>query len=113
MQRRATTDIEIIHEAIIDAQQFTAGKSFDEYLGDDLTRFATERVLEKIGSAIRRMQVRKNAAVARLSQAEKFVHLSNVLLYEYDAVPHRDVWSTIQQDLSKLLADVDALAKNQ
>ena len=101
-----------------DAQQaaeriarFTAGRSFDDYLADEMLSAAVERQFEIIGEAfvcLRRIAPDIAAAIPDLSQ---IIGFRNVLVHAYGDVDSIEVWGTIQNDLPRLRACVADLLR--
>jgi len=46
---------------------------------------------------------------ARISKHRRIVDFRNVLIHGYDLIEHRIVWSTIEEELPVVLAEVEGL----
>lgn len=93
-------------EAIL---RFTAGRSLDDYLSDDIRRAAVERHLGIIGEALNRLRRLDPSLAAKIAVIDKAVGLRNVLIHGYAKVDSRAVWSTVQDDLPGLTETLSAL----
>ncbi len=88
--------------------RFTAGRSYDDYLADEMLRSAVERQFEIIGEAfagLRRAAPELAAGVPNLLRIIAF----NVLIHGYATVNDQLVWAVVVNDLPKLLAKLDGL----
>lgn len=89
--------------------RFTAGRSFDDYLDDDMLRAAVERQFEIIGEALAGLQRVDAAAAAQVPDLRQIISFRNVLIHGYATVNDRIVWDAVQDDLPRLLAVVTRL----
>lgn len=94
-----------ILDAIAKIESFTAGRTFDDCLADDMRRHAIERCLE-IGSEASRHIPRevkaRHTEIARRGVAD----FGNVLRHDYPNVQDRRVWEIVTHDLGPLKAAV-------
>jgi uncharacterized protein with HEPN domain len=97
-----------------DAQQatqrisrFTAGKSFEQYVGDELLRSGVERQFEIVGEALNQLSRLDPATAATIPDLPRIVAFRNVLIHGYADVDDRVVWGVIE---SSLLALQEALS---
>jgi uncharacterized protein with HEPN domain len=100
------------HTAAERITRFTVGRTFDDYLADDMLRAAVERQFEIIGEAfagLRRVDPGLAAGIPDLAQVIAF---RNVLIHAYATVDDRLVWDVVEQELpglrtaiAKLLAE--------
>lgn len=96
-------------EAASRALRFTAGKSLDDYLNDELLRSAVERQFLILGEALGRLrQLDANLAscVADLNQA---VALRNQLAHGYADIDDAIVWGVVVGPLQQMLVELQAL----
>jgi uncharacterized protein with HEPN domain len=92
-----------------DAQQatqrisrFTAGKSFEQYVGDELLRSGVERQFEIVGEALNQLSRLDPATAATIPDLPRIVAFRNVLIHGYADVDDRVVWGVIESSLIAL-----------
>jgi len=90
-------------------QEFTAGKSLHDYEKSRLLRSATEREFEVIGEALNRLDKLAPAVAAKISSKEQIISFRNRIIHGYDSVDDLIVWTTIQNNLPVLHAEVEKL----
>ena len=83
--------------------RFTADRTFDDYLADDMLRAAVERQFEIIGEALGGLRRADAALAAVIPDLSRIVALRNVLIHGYATVDDRLVWGVVERDLSALL----------
>jgi len=88
---------------------FVAGKSLQDYLGDDLLRSAVERQLEIVGEACNQVSRVDAETGARIPELARLVAFRNVLVHGYADVDHRLVWDLARTKLPQLAAVLDRL----
>jgi uncharacterized protein with HEPN domain len=96
-------------EALRRAQRFTHGKTFDDYLAEEMLRAAVERQFEILGEALAQLRRVDGATAARVRALPQAVGLRNVLVHGYASVDHRIVWGVVEAQLAGLSADLDSL----
>jgi uncharacterized protein with HEPN domain/predicted nucleotidyltransferase len=84
--------------------RFTAGKSYDDCLDDDMLRAAVERQFEILGEAFVNLRRVDAGLAAQLPDLPQIIGFRNVLIHGYDTINHRSVWDTVQDDLPQLSA---------
>lgn len=89
--------------------RFLAGKSFDDYLRDEMLRSAVERQFEIIGEALAQLSKVDRGLAARLPDAGNAIGFRNVLIHGYARVDHVIVWQAAMHSLPKLRSAIDAL----
>ena len=83
--------------------RFTAGRTFDDYLGDDMLRSAVERQFEITGEAFAALR-RVDPAMARtIPDLSRIVAFRNVPIHGYATVDDQLVWGVVERDLPELL----------
>jgi uncharacterized protein with HEPN domain len=95
-------------DAIADVQTYTEGKSFDDYLADDMRRHAVERCLEIVSEASRYVPREAKARHAEIPW-RGVVDFGNVLRHDYPNVKHRRVWEIAASDLAPLKVAVQTI----
>jgi uncharacterized protein with HEPN domain len=97
-----------ILDAIADIETFTAGKTFDDYLADNMRRHAVERCLEIISEASRyipREAKTRHSTIPWRGVAD----FGNVLRHDHPNVKDRRVWEIVTNDLASLKAAVETM----
>lgn len=111
MQPKAPKLLEDVRDAAAFIAEATQGKSIDDYGRDRLLRQAIERNFEIIGEALNRLAQHDPVTAAGISKQRQIVGFRNVLIHGYDLIDHRVVWSTIEEEVPALLAEVAALLR--
>jgi uncharacterized protein with HEPN domain len=89
--------------------RFTAGKSADDYLADEMLRAAVERRFEIIGEALGRLAMASPELAVRIPDLNRAIAFRNLLIHGYAVVDNATVWRTAQEDLPGLREKVVAL----
>lgn len=89
--------------------RFTRGKTFDEYLADELLRSGVERQLAIVGEALGQLRRIDPAIAGSIAELPRVVGFRNVLIHAYASVDSRIVWGIIEADLDPLCASLGAL----
>jgi uncharacterized protein with HEPN domain len=87
---------------------WTAGLTLEAYQANPMVRDATERCLERISEASRRLPEEVKARQPQIPW-RKVADIGNVLRHEYHDVADTEVWRIIFDDLNALHAAVRAL----
>lgn len=101
-----------LHDVLTAGQavrEFVAGRSFDEYVSDELLRSAVERKFEIMGEALNRIRRDKPDILSQIRDCRDIVSFRSILIHGYDTIDDRIVWDVIEEDLDNLLKDVDKL----
>ena len=85
--------------------QFTVGKSVDDYVDDPLLQSAVERQFEIIGEATRKLEKLDSSVVAHISDYRKL----NILIHGYAEVDDYLVWDLLQHKLPILVKEIEVL----
>jgi uncharacterized protein with HEPN domain/predicted nucleotidyltransferase len=83
--------------------RFAAGRTYDDYLDDDMLRAAVERQFEIIGEAFVGLRRVDPSLAAQLPDLPKVIAFRNVLVHGYATIDHQIVWDAIRDDLPRLL----------
>ncbi len=86
--------------------QFTAGKTFADYLQDPMLRAAVERKFEIIGEALAQLAKRDPPVAARIGEHRRNIAFRNILVHGYADVDDRLVWDIIESRLPRLRREV-------
>ena len=82
--------------------RFTAERSFEDYLADDMLRAAVERQFEIIGEAFAGLRRSDLALAAAIPDLPRIVAFRNILIHGYATVDDRLVWGVVERDLAGL-----------
>ncbi len=109
MQPKAPKLLEDIRDAAAFIREAVRGKTLDDYQRERLLRQAIERNFEIIGEAMNRLAQHAPDTAGRVSKPRQIIDFRNVLTHGYDLINHRVVWSTIDEEVPLLLAEVETL----
>ncbi|HTE81460.1 MAG TPA: HepT-like ribonuclease domain-containing protein [Reyranella sp.] len=87
---------------------WTDGMTIEAYQADTMLRDATERCLERISEASRRLSDDVKAGQPQIPW-RKVADIGNVLRHEYHDVADTEVWRIVVDDLSELQEAIKAL----
>ncbi len=90
-----------ILDAIQKIEEYVAGYSFDQFLGDNKTQDAAIRQLEIIGEATTNLEESFKSKTSEIPWRE-ISDFRNVLAHEYWDVDLEIVWKTIHEDVGVL-----------
>lgn len=82
--------------------RFVAGRSYDDYIGDEMLRSAVERQLEIAGEALTALRRIDPDLASTIRELPRAVGLRNTLIHGYATVDHTIVRDVIQNHLSGL-----------
>jgi len=88
---------------------FTSGKSFEDYQSDVLLRSAVERQFEIIGEAMSRLAKIDPEVTAQISDFRRIIAFRNILIHGYAEIDDRIVWGVLVRNLPPLRKDVGDL----
>jgi len=109
MQPKTPKLLEDIRDAAAFIREVAQGKALDDYRRERLLRQAIERNFEIIGEAVNRLAQQDPETAGRITKHRRIVDFRNLLTHGYDLIDHRIVWSTIDEEVPVLLAEVEAL----
>lgn len=109
MRLEAKKCLEDVRQAAELILQFTAGKSYDDFVPDALLKSAVERQFEIIGEALNRLSKLDAALVAGLPETPRIIAFRNILIHGYDIVDDQVVWDIVQYKLAPLHTQVTSL----
>jgi uncharacterized protein with HEPN domain len=104
--RKYLLDIQVATDRI---GRFTQGKSFEQYLADEMLRSAVERQFGIAGEALSRLAKDDPGVAAQIPDYGKIVAFRNILIHGYASVDDRIVWGVIENYLAQLMAAVRRL----
>lgn len=109
MRRDPAAFLHDIYVAGTGILRFVRGRTFEEFLSDDMLRLAVEREFEIIGEALS-AAVRARPEIAdQIAEASRIVGFRNRIAHGYWEILSESVWLIIHENLPGLLDDVRAL----
>ena len=109
MARAALADrLDHIVEAVAQIEAQTAGKSFDDYRADWVTRDVVERNLERLSEASRHIPDDLKTHYAGI-RWRLIADLGNVLRHAYDQIVDERIWDIVTNDLGPLKAALEEM----
>ena len=90
-------------------QRFLLGRSYADYLADDLLRSGVERQFEIMGEALKQLRRHDAALAGAIREHHRIIGFRNLLIHAYATVDDAIVWNIAQEKLAPLLADVQDL----
>jgi uncharacterized protein with HEPN domain len=85
-------------------QRFISGRSYDDYLADEMLRSAVERQFEIIGEALSQLTKIEPELAAQIPDLPRIVAFRNILIHGYAVVDNEIVWRAAQENLPELAA---------
>jgi uncharacterized protein with HEPN domain len=111
MARAPVTDrLRHILDAVAKIEALTAGKSFEDYAADWVTRDAVERNLERASEASRHIPPELKARHKDIAW-RAVAGLGNVLRHDYPRVTDPRVWQIVTDNLPPLKVAVEAMLR--
>ena len=98
-----------VRESAERINRFTSGRSFDDYLKDEMLRAAVERQFEIIGEALNQLSKREPDRAKRIPDLARVVAFRNILIHGYATVDDRLVWGVLESQLPALLQAVKSM----
>lgn len=104
--------LEHVYESIQGILEYTAGKSYEDYLSEKLLRKGVERELEIIGEAMgKALKIQSDLP---FTNARRIVDTRNLLIHGYDEVEDTVVWGIIRRHIPVLKAELEEwFSKNE
>lgn len=98
-----------IQRAVHSIEEFTAGKTFDDYQDDYMMRLAVERLFGIIGEAMSGLARVDRPTAERVTDYQNIIAFRNVIIHQYPDLDDHEVWEKITVYLPTLASEVDAL----
>ena len=92
--------------------RFTAVRTLDDYLADEMLRAAVERQFEIIGAALNSLRHAHPLLAAQIADLSRIIAFRNVLIHDYAGVDSRLVWGIVQRELPLLLGTLSRMLAN-
>jgi uncharacterized protein with HEPN domain len=94
--------------------EFTQGKTLEDYQNDKLLRSAVERQFIIVGEALMQAEKLHPKLTFSVSVLRQIIGFRNVLVHGYAVIKHQTVWGIFQHDLPVLRKEVeDILAESE
>jgi uncharacterized protein with HEPN domain len=102
--------LEHILEAIREIEGFASGRTLQDYLKEGWLRFATQRGIEIVSEASRRIPDDLKAKHPEIPWTD-IAGIGNILPHGYDSLDHAVIWGVVDNDLPPLKAAALAMLK--
>lgn len=89
-------------QAIQAVEAFTAGKTLEAFLDDDLLQAGVERKFEVIGEALKCAHAADPDVLELVPELPRIVSTRNRIIHVYEGVDHVILWDAIQNELPSL-----------
>jgi len=99
-------------DAAHEAMKFAEGKQREDLKQDRLLVLGLIKAVEIIGEAASKVSKEYQAAHAQIPWAA-IIAMRNILIHDYFGIDLDEVWSTIQNDLPPLIAELEELIQDQ
>ena len=109
MRLEAQKYLHDIQRAADRVDRFCTGKTFAQYLADEILRSAVERQLGIIGEALSRLAKEDPEVAAAIPDYVKIIAFRNILIHGYAAVDDKIVWGVVENHLAPLQAAIKRL----
>lgn len=91
--------------------RFTTGKTYENFINDELLRSGVERQFEIVGEAMTRLIRRDNKTAEKISDYRKIAGFRNALIHGYDSIDDETSWGIVTLKLPTLMRELDILLK--
>ncbi len=98
-----------IQEACQLLTEFTAGKTFEDYVSNAMLRSAVERQFEIVGEALNQMLKLEPDLAASITDCRRIVDFRNLLIHAYTKVSNQVVWGIVESNLPVLYREISQL----
>lgn len=89
--------------------EFCSGRSFEDYVADDMLKSAVERQFGIIGEALSRLAKTDRLVAEQVTDFRRIIAFRNILMHGYATVDDRIVWGVVETSLPGLMESVDGL----
>lgn len=97
-----------ISDALTELEEYTSGKSKEDYLAQRQLRRSVERVFEIIGEAMSKMVHRFPESRVRIDHARRIANFRNVIAHEYRHVDDALVWDVVIRSAPVLKTQIES-----
>jgi predicted nucleotidyltransferase/uncharacterized protein with HEPN domain len=109
MARKPGTYLHEAASALATISRYLEGKSFDDYLRDDMLQAAVERRFEIAAEALNQLSKTHPSLASRISDLPSIIGFPNVPAHEYAAGSNRVVWDLARNRLPALVREIESL----
>lgn len=88
---------------------FCSGRSFEDYVADDMLKSAVERQFGIIGEALARLAKTDSLVAEQVTDFRRIIAFRNILVHGYATVDDRIVWGVVETSLPGLIESVEGL----
>lgn len=111
--KRTITDfLNDILDAILKAEEFVEGLTFEDFLRDYKTVFATVHALEIIGEASSNIPESIRKTYSEIPW-KKMVGMRNILIHQYFGLSKQVIWNTINNRFPDLKKQIRQMLKDE
>ncbi len=107
-ERDYTDALADIEDAMIKAQSFVAGMTYEQFVQDGKTVYAVIRALEIIGEAAKQIPDSMRESHSDIPWRE-MAGMRDKLIHHYFGIVHKTIWLTVTEDISSLLPKIRSL----
>lgn len=112
-EKRAIIDfLEDILDAVKKAEEFIDGYSFEDFINDDKTIYATIYALEIIGEAAAQIPDDLRERYSDIPW-KKMVGMRNILIHQYFGFSKPAIWNTLKNRFPGLKDSINEMLKNE
>jgi uncharacterized protein with HEPN domain len=90
-------------------EEFTLGKTFDDYSSSAMLQSAVERQLAIIGEALNNILRADPLEAEKITDARKIISFRNVLIHGYRTLEPMTIWEVLESSLPVLHRELEAL----
>jgi uncharacterized protein with HEPN domain len=90
-------------------EDFTRGRTEQDYFADLMLRSAVERQFGILGEALSQLKKLDAATAARITDHTRIIGFRNQLIHSYAVIDHSITWRIIGEYLPTLVTELDAL----
>lgn len=91
---------------------FLRGKTYEDFIEDDLVRSAVERQLEIIGEALSQLVKVDPQMASNVAELRRVIGFRNILVHGYAAIDYDTVWRLIEDKLPELQLNLTMLLRS-
>lgn len=101
-------DIRVAGDRIV---EFTAGRTWSEYVADAFFRSAVERQFQILGEALFQLAKTDSETACAITGYRDIIRFRHVLVHGYDKVDDEVVWGVVRTHLPSLMDEINKLLR--